>query len=345
MDRASSLTYPGGRALAGWWRQLQPHRPEVFWVGHLFLHRVEAPVTRADRRPADPLTRLALQAVGIDPAGATIDAVQGRLHLPAPAVRRLLAGLHAEQLVAPTADGWRVTERGGDVMRGGAYDARRAGRHVFPFVERLTSDGRRHAPPHFLPIGETDAAPWQADAGTRFDAAALDDALGRPEDWKRRFSFPADVSGAAAGDEEWRRVLVDRTERPLVALIRTAPDGGEARLLGFVGHVPAGRLEAEPVLDLPADAVAELPELAAVPTADEWRQAWLTWCRQRNLPPTEAEHCGLTPGPQGLEVNAPHRLVERLRQAKSDIFRGEAWVLGGDGYVRQAALLRLAGEP
>jgi hypothetical protein len=38
-------------------------------------------------------------------------------------------------------------------------------------------------------------------------------------------------------------------------------------------------------------------------------------------------------------VQAPPRLVQRLQAAKSDLFKGDAWLLVGDGYFRAAAQL------
>jgi hypothetical protein len=346
MERASSLTFPGGRALAGWWRQLQPYRPQALWAGYLFLHRVEALVAREQHRPADRLERLALQAVALEPAGATSEHLQQRLALPLPAIRRLLDALAAGQLVQSGPAGWGLTERGRQLLHEGIQRTLLRERAVFPFVERLGPQGERQAPPHFFPAREAASADWQAENGTRFDPALLRACVAQPEDWKRRFDFPTEVHALVephAGD--WQPVLVDRTERPLVALACCAAGAGADRLQGFAGEVNGWRLDAEPMLDLPAETCALLPELCPRPTDEDWRQAWLSWCRQRNLPAHEAEHSRLRRMDHRLEVEAPPRLVERLRLAKSDIFRDDAWVLAGDGYLRQAARLHLAGAP
>ena len=73
-----------------------------------------------------------------------------------------------------------------------------------------------------------------------------------------------------------------------------------------------------------------------------WQDAWRAWCRERNLPANEVELCSLVYQPPRLEVRAPERLLQRLRAAKSDLLKGEAWLLVGDGYVRTAALLTMA---
>jgi len=40
-------------------------------------------------------------------------------------------------------------------------------------------------------------------------------------------------------------------------------------------------------------------------------------------------------------VRAPHRLIERLRAARSDAIKQEAWLLAGAGRTRTAAQLEL----
>jgi hypothetical protein len=72
-----------------------------------------------------------------------------------------------------------------------------------------------------------------------------------------------------------------------------------------------------------------------------WLEGWRSWCRQRHLPGNEVASCEVKYRAPRLEVQAPERLVQRLRAAKSDLLKGEAWLLVGDGYMRTAALLTL----
>jgi hypothetical protein len=82
-------------------------------------------------------------------------------------------------------------------------------------------------------------------------------------------------------------------------------------------------------------------DLAPSSSALQWQEAWRDWCRQKQLPAGEVESCTLTCAAQRLEVSAPPRLVQRLQAAKSDLFKGDAWLLVGDGYVRSAMQLSL----
>ena len=120
-----------------------------------------------------------------------------------------------------------------------------------------------------------------------------------------------------------------------------ARHAGAARdLLGFAVKVDGWTLfDRAPAVQLPSSADAVWPELAQSPSADVWQETWRDWCRQRQMPAGEVESCTLTFQAPRLEIQAPSRLVQRLQSAKSDLFKGEAWHLVGDGYTRIAAQL------
>src|SRR4051812_913572 len=141
MDRASALPFPSSRTLAGWWRQLQPHAPRGLWVGHAYLHRIEAPVRTVRRRPLDPLAAQLLRALTLAPAASScprpecVQALEGRLHLPAAILRHHLRDLAQDGLVAWTADrGWSLTPAGHDALDHGEHRHQTEERRVFPFV-------------------------------------------------------------------------------------------------------------------------------------------------------------------------------------------------------------------
>lgn len=343
MEPASSLAFPGSRALAGWWRQLQAHRPHRLWFGYLFLHRVEALVEDVAARPVDDLARLALKALTLPGPGDDLEPLR-RLHLPASALSRVLRDLDREGLIEQaTAGRWNLTERGNQALQLGHYPHARKERRVFPFVERLTPNGERRLPPHYLPVAEMLAPAWHVNNGVRFDLALLRESVNQPDEWKRRFGFPEEVRAVVAASEvspDWRQVVLDRTERPFVAVIQAEGDDGP--LLAFAAQEGWRLQSAEPVLRLPASAREAFSDLAE-PPLERWREAWVQWCRQRNFPPAEADECRLTPRGYLIDVEAPDRFVQRLHAARSDLLRNEAWLLAGDGFLRAGALLRLVG--
>jgi hypothetical protein len=330
MDRASSLIFPGGKTLVGWWRQLAPRQPLGFWVGYVFLHRIEAPVTVRCEQPIDPLTHHFLQALKIEP---TDTGLQARLQLPVPVMRHVLGEMQGAGLVTrPTPETWHTTDVGHHALEHRCMPGRTRQRRVFTFFENVSASDER-APAHFVPIEECTHADWHVDDAHRFDVAWLHAGIGQPEDWKRARGFPLDVEALANGpSDDGQHVIVDRPERVLLALVAVG-----AELFGFAVKVDGWTLfDRQPVLRQP---MLECTWLPAEPAPSVWQETWRNWCRQRQLPSTEVESCTVTYRPPRLEVQAPGRLVQRLQAARSDLFKGEAWLLVGDGYLRPAVQL------
>ena len=59
------------------------------------------------------------------------------------------------------------------------------------------------------------------------------------------------------------------------------------------------------------------------------------------LPAPEAAACTLERQGVQLRVTAPKRLVERLRAARGDAMKGEAWLLAGSSSLQTAALIEV----
>jgi hypothetical protein len=265
------------------------------------------------------------------------------LHLPPAALRRLLAELQAQDLVQQCEPGcWCLSERGRLAVAAGADAMPRQERRMFAFVEQLTSTGRRIAPPHVVPLTDSpliDSAghPWQIDDSHRFDVARLTAAVNEPAEWRERYGFPAGVSRVVADpDRGWQGVIVNRPERLAVGLVESS----DGKMLGFASDMPNWQLnDREPILRLAATARDALPDLKIATAA--WAEAWRMWCRQRQLPLSDADACQLTFDGVHLDVRAPDPFVQRLRLSKGDMLRDESALLAGDGYLRAAALLRL----
>src|SRR5262245_534703 len=132
------LAFPGGRVLAGWWRQLaqEPSGPvRAVWFGHLLLHRVESLFEVEAVTPIALLDRLLLRALALAPArtAAELDAA---LHLGSSVLHRLLGGLHAVGLAEPVGGGrWVVTELGVQVQGQNGLARTERQRRVLHFVE------------------------------------------------------------------------------------------------------------------------------------------------------------------------------------------------------------------
>lgn len=340
MDRASSLIFPGSKTLAGWWRQLAPHQPLALWVGYAYVHRIEATVQVLAARPLEPLAGLVLQAIDVEQsAGAKVGAAElaERLRLPEPILQHVARGLTEAGLLS-AGDGWCATDMGRHAFASRQVPHRSWERRVFPFIERLDGTGQRAGAPCFAPLADCVGVPWQVEPAYRFDPAALETCITEVADWKVGHCFPLDAEALAkdAGLAPWQHVLVDRSERVMLVFVLSK----EERLLGFAVKVETWTLHDQaPALRLPGAARRLWPDLAHDTPLALWQDAWRAWCRQRQLPANEVDACTVTHQPPRLEVQAPPRLVQRLQAAKSDLFKGDAWLLVGDGFFRPAAQL------
>lgn len=358
MSGAAALAFPGSRTLAGWWRQLVPHRPVRLWVGYLSVHRVEALALARRPRTLDAVDALLLSAVdlalsaGHRPTDVIAD-VEARLALGRPLVVQALRRLEAEGLVNRDAAAWTLTERGVEARRQGAYATRVLERRRFCFVQGDDPSGCApgELPAHFLDVQPCPAAPWTPSADERFDAGWLGGAATQTPEWKALFGFPAEVEAvlpprpdaanaldAHAHDLpaplEWQCVAVDRPERVLGALIEDA-DGG---VRGFAAQQQGWHLHADkPILAVSAGGRSAIPALSAAPEAEHARRAWRAWGAQKGLSEAELDACQLVETTGRLRIGMPESAATRA--ARHELLKGETWLLLGDRQLRPAVRL------
>src|SRR5262245_37865695 len=106
MTAGDALPFPGGRTLAGWWRQFAPLGPRELAAGHFLVQRLEALVRLRRRAEPEPLQRFLLRTLAASPnlAPASLDA---HLHLGEPLVNGLLDELRHLGLARSSAEaGW-----------------------------------------------------------------------------------------------------------------------------------------------------------------------------------------------------------------------------------------------
>jgi hypothetical protein len=334
MTAAGTWPFPPGRALNGWWRDLSGRKPHQLGYIHLLLHRVEAlaDVTHTHRPDEFELALLRLACAA--------DGAPDNLRVDRQLLARWLSGLADQGLLRPRAHGWDLTDAGRAAVTTGAYTQAAAERRTFYFVDQR----ELQRPAEFLPLTRP-ALPYPTPgADFWFDPHWLEECLHRPPQWKQERRFPADVEAVrgatpapAPAAPAWREIVLDRPEHLPVALIQTA-----AGVEGYQAQPEDWKLRAdEPAFTLGEGWQAVLPELAAEPPPELWRAAFGAWCRQRSLPPAEADAAVLRRHDYQLEARLPARLIERLRAARSDVFHGEAWLLAGTGRARTAACLKV----
>src|SRR5205807_503108 len=128
----------------------------------------------------------------------------------------------------------------------GGYTRISQERRAFYFVHNEESA----KPPHFLNIRKPLAALPCPDADAwRFEPSHLQACVEQTPQWKRRYGFPLEVQrildSGRAGEfspfpaPAWQRIMLDRPERLLAALILVSARETTERLLGFAIHPPS----------------------------------------------------------------------------------------------------------
>lgn len=326
------MTFPAGRVLPGWWRDLASFSPRRLWVAHLVLHGVEAQVEVV----SSPLSRLAhalLEHLSSRTTPWALSEVLRELNLPAHLGRDLVMLLTRQGLLH-TDDQDRIaplTQAAMQSLQSLQPGPTRLERRLFYFADTR--------PPLYLPLTPQVAQPLPPPTGWRFDLAILETCVAQSPQWKRNHGFPQDVVRVHGrgewSEQNWQSVPLDRPEQVLLTLVEI-----EQQLVGFPINSDSWTLIREPVLTLPLQPETLAP-LLPDPRPEEWRQAWQAWCQQRSLTVNEVEACKLEPVHHRLVVKAPPRMIDRLRQAKSEVLRGEAWVMVGSGRVRVCAQLEM----
>jgi hypothetical protein len=357
MTAASPLVFPGGRVLAGWWRQLDPLEPRSFWVGHFLLHRVEVLLEMIRRAEVDRFSRLVVQALSAAP-NQTVPDLDARLHLGGQVLGQVLRQLQTAGLAEPGAGGsWAPTDLAHQVLQQGEYARTSHERRVFHFLDRHAEPTPAPSAPPLLPLRLPVEQPCPTPEGWSFDLAWFERCLRQSDEWKRERGFPVEArsivgletlnggivpSQVAATIPAWRRVILDAPQHLFALVAQVVEEGKGEHLLGFGVRQEGWVLEgAQPAFALHRDWRDLFPEVAEDLPLDAWRQAWRTWCQPRGVPSPDVEACVLERQEYRLRVVAPKRLVERLRAARSDALKGEAWLLAGTGNVRGMALVEL----
>jgi hypothetical protein len=361
----ASLAYPGSRAVAEWWRHIAPYRPQVLWVAHLLLYRIDALVRLARPYRPEDLTLLALEAVAID-SPATLERVEARLHSGIQLTARILRRLAADGLVESTEIGWALTRSGISVAGGETILQAASERRSFYFID----NGSRSVP-HFLALSPGLAAPCSTPNLIAVDLSAITKCVEQPMDWKVRHDFPLDVHGVIhpkessqllspegadsssntacqadasdARNPSWQRVAVVHPES-VILLLASIPSADGLGLIGFAVQQRGWILQSKEPIRLCQGWREAMPRLAEPILAEGWRQTWNVWARSAGLPAALAAGCPLECQAHRLVATVPSAVFVRLRAARSEALKGEMWLLAGDDRVRQAAQLQIVAE-
>jgi hypothetical protein len=335
-----ALHFPSSRVLAGWWRQLLPLSPEAIWVGHLFLHRVEALVHFVASQPLDKLNHLLLQAIHLEwkseSAPPLLERLQARLHFPPPILNQLLRNLGDLGLVRHGDGAMRLTEHGEAALSSMQFPQPKVERRVFTFLERLDPAGSRLGDPAFLPLTLDRGQNWHPSEPLPFRFEWLQSCQSQSAAWKRTHGFPETLDkiilpGADLSD--WKNVVVLRPERIVAALARTA-DG----VCAFLAKPDGWTLAAtQPIFTLSAEALLAHPELTPAMSDGDVARAWQHLAESHHLTPDEVKAASIEHANSELRVRLPESVQARFRLHRDDC------TLLGEGCVRRLARVVVVG--
>ncbi len=332
-----ALSFPGSREIAGLWQQLGSLQPQTLWIGHLFLHHLDAPVVTRQDRHLDPMDFSALHALQVS-GPMTLDALDHLLGLGRPLLSRLLDDVSARGLLVKAAEGrWRLTAAGEAATRSNTGEHEAVYRQALHFVDRCPN-----FPPHYLALNHTPCSPRLADTASEFPIEALHALFAQPPEWRARHRLPSDwvrvLPFEVTSQASKEGVVLHRAEwLPLVLV------GGE-QWLGFALDPTHWKLEEpRPVFTLGlAEAKEAFGALIAEPSPEAWKMAWTQASLSLGIRAEEAGQCRLVVNGCRLQVTPPPHWVERIRAMSSR--HEEHWLLAGSGPLRRAARLDVIGE-
>jgi hypothetical protein len=273
MSAVHPPTWPNGRAVAGWWPQLDrffshpvpaaspppqgpaedswalirggpsggyPLRPRSLWLYHLLLHHVEALVGVFCPEPEQRLSRLLLEAL-VSPAFAlrcqpATTALARHLHMDPQFLHRLLSDLANAGLARARGEGvWELTEAGQKALARDDAGLSLRERRGFFFSEGPET----HPGPRFLPLEDPATWPLPEPEDWQFDVGLLRDCVRQPTEWKQRQGFPLGVeevvtgAGADQPGTEPWRQVVVDRPEQTFVLFALAGEGADERLVGL----------------------------------------------------------------------------------------------------------------
>jgi hypothetical protein len=336
MTAVAALATPGGRSIAGWWRQLAPFQPRDWWLADLWIHHVEVLAHCRQQARLEPIQKLLLESLTFFSVAA-ITNIGLRLGLPTAVIQSLLQHLAESGLATESGGSWQTTALGQTACAQGNYFQLDYERRSFTLVDDPSGL------PVFLPLVHA-GEPFHPPSDWVSPFQALRYCVQESDEWKKQRDFPSDIQAIVdPGSDlpidvpEWRRVPIDRAER-LTAVILHCHD---ERWLGYAVKADSWTLDANSAILQLSIADPQIPGCSE-PDLSLWKQAWANWCRLvRGMTNEEIEACELERRAHRLCVRAPGKTLEKLKISRPEAFRGEGWLLAGTDRCRAMTQLEI----
>lgn len=330
--------FPGGRVLAGWWKQLAPWRPQALWIGSLLLERTEALCSVQHSEPLAPLDSHVLKSLSLQqPTDSNL--LIRRLGVTDVLLTRLLTRLDERGMVTRTAHGWHLTDAGALAQKQNLLPGERLERRSFWFLCDQT-DSHRSA--FIAPASAGALQPIEAKHLHRGSLDALLHSASRDADWKRKRSFPLEVNSIIAPESSsegadlaaWEKIVVVHPYWLQAALITYVRESGQPGLAAFSYQEHGWALGTGPVFDVTASWKEVFPGLPIEPDDASIAEAWRKWLAQRGLA-SASERYYLERRDGRLSVMSSESSPDVPGGPRGDLARGEAWLVLYDGPLKR----------
>jgi hypothetical protein len=331
--------FPGGRVLAGWWKQLAPWRPQSLWLGSLILERTEALCSIRHSAPLPPLDSHLLKTLS-ERQATDISVLTRRLGVTDVLLTRLLIKLEQKRIVGRSASGWQLTEAGAEARRQNLLPGERLERRSFWFLCDPQDSGKAA----FVNPAQPGAfQPVEANRIHRGSLEALLQSSRRDAEWKRQRAFPLEIDSiivpesSATNDDlaAWEKVVVVHPHWLQAALIAYVRESGQPGVAAFSYQEHGWALGALPVFDLAASWKEIFPGLPVEPDEATITEAWRKWLNQRGLASQALERCQLVRRDGRIGVISLEQAPDIVGGPRGDLARGEAWLVLYEGPLKR----------
>jgi hypothetical protein len=335
-----AAAFPGGRILAGWWKQLAAWRPQSLWIGSIALERVEALCSIRQSEPLAPLDGILLASLDTHVPTET-SLLDRRLGVGQVLLGRLLAKLEHHGTVTGNGQGWVLTEAGMRARQNSTLPGSRVERRSFWFVAELDDSKSQSF------VVPTTPGTFQPVESNRIDRGSLESLLTcvqKDKTWKQARGFPLEVESIITPEgtyesndlAAWEKIVIVHPYRLQAALITYRKESGNPGLAAFPYQEHGWSLGVRPAFDLAATWQEVFRHLPLEPAEEIVVEAWRKWLAQRGMTGPAMDRYRLERHAERIGVVHPAGLPDVLGAPRGDLARGEAWLILQDGHLRRA---------
>jgi hypothetical protein len=343
MTFARPAAFPGGRVLAGWWKQLSTWQPQTLWIGTIGLERVEALCSIHQNEPLPPLDGMLLRSLDCTIPDDT-SVLDRRWGIGPELLSRLLTRLEGKGIVRRTGQGWTLTEAGDQARHNSVLPGLRSERRPFWFLSDV-EDGVSRT--FVVPATSAVFQPIESGQINRHSLEALIKSSERDAAWKRARGFPLEIASILApetasgssGQVDWEKIVVVHPYRLQAALITYRRNTGDVGLAAFSYLEHGWSLAAFPIFDVAAPWEEAFPGLPITPSDADLADAWRKWLAQRGMVGAASDKHRIEPRAGKINVIQPAESRDILGGPRGDLARGEAWLILGDSSLRRAIIM------